>query len=117
MLSMAAILVADVVVSLVIGHISDYYNPNIKSTASGFDAALLGIALVILLLTLPKYWYNSRLVAGTMIAVLLLSILGCAFQFALAFYFGGWACLCWIIVSILQLYEIKKSTMNFKLVN
>lgn len=43
------VLLIDILVSLILGHISDYYNPNIKATYSGFIASILGISLAGLL--------------------------------------------------------------------
>lgn len=43
------VLMVNILVSLILGHISDYYNPNIKATYSGFIASILGISLAGLL--------------------------------------------------------------------
>lgn len=45
-----SVLAVNLVVSLVLGHIADYYNPNIKATYSGFVGSILGISLSALLI-------------------------------------------------------------------
>ena len=44
----AAILIVNVIVSLICGHLSTYYNDSIRSTYSGFDASVLGILMIIM---------------------------------------------------------------------
>lgn len=45
------ILSIDLVVSLILSHITNYYNPSIKSTYSGVVASVLGIIAIVLILT------------------------------------------------------------------
>ena len=48
------VLMVNILVSLILGHISDYYNPNIKATYSGFIASILGISLAGLLIGIGR---------------------------------------------------------------
>lgn len=44
-------LVVDLIVSIILGHIGNFYNPQIKATYSGTVASILGIIAIILILT------------------------------------------------------------------
>jgi hypothetical protein len=101
-LSLAVILmlVVNIVVSLVLGHIGDYYNPGIKATYSGFVASLLGISLAVLLITVSRFDRHKNIFFVLTIAELVLSGLAVIFEFLLGFYLGAWACLTWLILGI-----------------
>lgn len=105
----AAILIVDVLVSLICGHLVTYYNDYIRSTYSGFDASVLGIFMVIIIITMNKYPYPNKLVIFVIGLLMGLAVLGLSFQFALGFYFGGWACVMWLIISVVMVYGNKIS--------
>lgn len=107
LLATLVILLADVLVSLIVGQLNDYYNPNIRATYSGFDAAILGIFLIILIITLNNFQYSTKFITFVVILVPILSVLGVIFQFMLGFYLGGWACLIWLIISVALIYGKK----------
>lgn len=48
------VLMVNILVSLILGHISGYYNPDIKATYSGFIASILGISLAGLLIGIGR---------------------------------------------------------------
>lgn len=99
-------LVADFVVSLVLGQ-SYYYNPNLKAYFSGLMASIIGIFMLLMIATSPKYKYSQKTLLIVGIIALILSVVSAVFQFAIRFYFGGWACLVWILVSILIIFYAK----------
>lgn len=103
----AAILIVNVIVSLICGHLSTYYNDSIRSTYSGFDASVLGILMIILIFTMNKYPYPNKIVNFVVGFLMGLGLLGLIFQFALGFYFGGWACAMWLIISGVMIYGNK----------
>lgn len=74
-----AFYIANIVVSLVLGHISNFYNPNIKSTFSGFIASILGIIATLLIATIDKYSYSKTALTINFIILLVLSCLGIGF--------------------------------------
>lgn len=51
------ILVVNIIVSLVLGHLVNYYNPSIKAIYSGVMGAMLGIIFIIIVLTAKQYNY------------------------------------------------------------
>lgn len=105
----AAILVVNVIVSLIFGHLGNYYNDSIRSTYSGFDASILGILIIILIFTMNKYPYPYKFVYFVVGVVVVVGVLGVIFQFALGFYFGGWPCAMWLIISAVMVYGNKIS--------
>lgn len=105
----AAILVVNVIVSIICGQLGTYYNDSIRSPYSGFDASILGIIVIILIFTLNKYPYPNKFINFVVGLLMGLGILGLIFQFALGFYFGGWACVMWLIISGVMIYGNKIS--------
>lgn len=101
------ILVIDLIVSLILGHIDNYYNPSIKATYSGFVASVLGIVFGILLLTYRKFNLSSRVLIPVAVILGIVSVLAIIFEFALGFYLGAWACLVWLVLVVIFVYAIK----------
>ena len=99
-LAVILVLVINIIVSFVVGHVGDYYNPGIKATYSGFVASLLGISLAVLLITASRFEQHKNIFFVLTIAELVLSGLAVIFEFLLGFYLGAWACLTWLILGI-----------------
>lgn len=106
-LTVIFILIVNIVVSLVLGHISAYYNPDIKATYSGLVASLLGISLAILLITVSTFNQHKKILFALAIFELVLSVLAVAFQVLLRFYLGAWACLTWLSLGIGMILHYK----------
>lgn len=78
-LAVILVLVINIIVSFVLGHIGDYYNPGIKATYSGFVASLLGISLAVLLITVSRFEQHKNIFFVLTIAELVLSGLAVIF--------------------------------------
>lgn len=109
-----AFLLIDLIVSIILGHISNFYNPQIKATYSGTVASVLGIITIVLMITSEKYGYNKKVHGLIGVVFMIASALATVFQFALGFYLGAWACIIWFGVSIMFLYLVRNSTMILK---
>lgn len=70
-----SLFIVNLTISLIIGHIQNYYNPSIKSTYTGFCSSLIGISFCILLLTARHVQYGRNVLLGTAIVILVVSML------------------------------------------
>ena len=95
------------IISLILGHIANYYNPNIKATYSSVIASLLGIIAIILIVSSNKYKYQTKTKTVVTVILLAISLLGIGLTFALSFYLSAWACLTWLLTAFTLIYLIK----------
>ncbi len=71
--------IANLITSIIVGHLSNYYNPNIKSNYSGAVASLIGISTCLLLLAIHKVNYHDKLLTVAGFVILILGILATVF--------------------------------------
>jgi hypothetical protein len=99
-------LLANMILSLVLGHSTGYYNRHIKAAFSAVLSSLLAIVLIVLVNTMDLFRYRKKMLRAVAITVLIISVLGIYFLFGLGFYLGGSACILWFFISIIMLYAV-----------
>ncbi len=92
------------VVSLIIGHLSDYFNPQVTASLYGFVSSLIAVTLAVLVSINGSKKYLVKTKIPILIVIGLIGLLCLSFQFALGFYFGGWGCALWLLAALYGAY-------------
>lgn len=96
-------LIANIIVSLMLGH-STHYNPRLKAYFSGLMASILGLFALGMFLLSQNFAYGRKVYLIFSTLLIIISALAIGFEFALGFYFGGWACIVWILIAFVILW-------------
>ncbi len=104
-----ALSIVDAIVSLILGHVNQYYNPRVTASLNGFVASAIAISLVVLLSINKDKQYMVRTKIPILAGIGIIAILSLSFQFALGFYFGGWGCAIWLLAALYGILPQKPS--------
>lgn len=99
-----ALSAVNAIVSLTIGHLSNYFNPQITASLRGFISSLIAVTLAVLVSINGTKEYLVKTKIPILIVIGLIGVLSLSFQFALGFYFGGWGCALWLIAALYGAY-------------
>jgi hypothetical protein len=103
--ALITISIVNAIVSLVIGHINNYYNPNITANINGFVASAIAISLIILSSINHNKQYLVKMKVPVLLTNAIIAIISLSFQFALGFYYGAFGSAIWLFNALYNLFD------------
>jgi hypothetical protein len=107
LLATSVFFVTIIIVSLILGHATSYYNQSVKGIYSGVIGSVLGIIYSLLIFMESKYSYNKKLIVAIGAIDLVLSSMTMYFLFSIELYLGAISAILWLFISIVTISQAK----------